>query len=376
MGIISPEGVPEFPLGIYEQPRDARESRDWKRAGINLLRCGSNGELDRAQDLGMMGWVPVRMVVRDDPEASALAETIKSMRGHPALAVWEAPDESIWEACRLASTGKVNTRIWSENSDVRRDLRGRLDALVEGLARGSRIVRKLDRGRKIWLNEACKSDQDTLARLLGSVDAVGFDYYPIPRGEAEGRSMRLIGGYTDRFRRTAPNKELWVVEQAFSWSSIRPESGRPQAYPNVEEYRFMAWDAIAHGATGLLWWGSAHEDRPAPFLEDLMAIVSELNQLQPYLVAGNAPRVRIGADPRQNPEIAGVTGLVRRSGPGTLMALINEDPHENDVVVRGLDWASAEDFTPLAPGHSGFASTTDGWITTMKGEEVRILLAE
>jgi hypothetical protein len=376
MAITSPEGVPRFPLGIYEQPRDARESRDWKRAGINLLRCGSNGELDRAQELGMMGWVPVKMVVRDDPEASALAETIKSMRGHPALAVWEAPDESIWEACRLASTGKVTTRIWSENSDVRRNLRGRLDALVEGLARGSRIVRKLDRGRKIWLNEACKSDQDTLARLLGSVDAVGFDYYPIPRGEAEGRSMGLIGRYTDRFRRTAPNKEIWVVEQAFSWSSIRPESGRPQAYPNVDEYRFMAWDAIAHGATGLLWWGSAHEDRPAPFLEDLMAVVSEINQLQPYLVAGNAPRVRIGAEPRQNPEIAGVTGLVRRSGPGTLMALINEDPHENDVVVRGLDWASAEDFTPLTPGHSGFASTTDGWITTMKGEEVRILLAE
>jgi hypothetical protein len=373
--LVSPNGKPVFPLGMYEQPRTEEEWQEWSQAGINLLRCGSREELDQAHERGMMGWVPVRMVVRSDEDARALAENVDSLRDHPALAVWEAPDESIWEACRLPSTGKVTTRPWAEPPEVRKLLKERIGSLVRDLKRGSDIVRERDPRRKIWLNEACKSDQDTLARLVPFLDIVGYDYYPIPVGQEEGRAMPLLGGYTDRYRRTAPAKDLWVVEQAFSWSNIRPESGRPEAYPNVEEYRFMAWEAIAHGATGLLWWGSGHETRPAPFLHDLMTVVGELKELHPFLVAGDVGRVHVSTAPRQNPAVAGAAGVVRRSPDGTMLALINQDPHEHDVIVPDLDWVNVDDLVPFTPAPGGFTRVSEGWITPMAGHEVRVYLS-
>ena len=362
-----------FPLGMYEQPRSAGERREWRDAGINLLCCHNEDELDAAQAAEMMAWVPVPVITKDAHGEDVLVEKIESLKDHPAVVAWEAQDEAIWNACRLED-GKVTTRIWEQAPAVRDDLRARLDAVVEGLGRGSSIIRGLDPGARIWLNEACKSDQGTLARCLPFLDAVGYDYYPIPEGPAEGRLMHLLGGYTDRYRRTAPSKDVWVVEQAFSWSNIRPESGRPETYPAVDEYRFMAWIAIAHGATGLLWWGSAHEERPAPFLRDLMEVVSELKSVQPFLTAGDVPRVRATPDEGQSPPVLGIRTVVRRRGDDTLLALINEDPYQHDVVIRGVDWAGPGDFNSLPEPSSDLAESSDGLFTRMEGHEVRIYL--
>ncbi len=282
------KGRSDYPLGMYEQPRTEEEWEEWNRAGINLLRCRNREQLDAAAGHGMMGWVPVRMIVGSDEEEAALSQKVESLRDHPALVVWEAPDEAIWNACRL-DDGKVTTRIWSQPGPVREMLDTRLDNVVGGLERGTSIVRQLDPLTKIWLNEACETDQDTLARCTSLLDIIGFDYYPITQMNSDGNTMCHIGRYAERFRGTAPNKEIWVVQQAFSWSSIRSESGRPRAYPTVEEYRFMAWNAIAHGATGLLWWGSHREERPSPFLHDLMTVVSELRALRSFLLGGNVP---------------------------------------------------------------------------------------
>lgn len=349
--MIVRDGEAVFPLGMYEQPRNLDEWHEWRDSGINLLCCHGEDELDSAHKSGMMGWVPVPVITGTSEGEEGLAERIKSLRDHPAIVTWEAQDEAIWNACRLED-GKVTTRIREQSPELRKILDARLDAVVSGLERGSSIVRKLDPTRKIWLNEACKSDQETLSRCLPYLDAVGYDYYPIPEGPTEGRQMHLLGGYTDRFRKTAPSKDIWVVEQAFSWSNIRPESGRPETYPNVAEYRFMAWIAIAHGATGLLWWGSAHETRATPYIHGLMTVVSELGEVGPFLVAGNLPGVRAIPDERQSPPTLGVSSVARRSGDRTLLALINEDPYQHDVVVRGMDWIDPGDLSPMVePSH-------------------------
>ena len=87
-----------FPLGMYEMPRTEGEWRAWSDAGIDLVRCGGSDDLDRAAEHGMRGWVTVPMVLDDDDDGSALVERIDSLKGHPALLVWEAPDEAIWWA--------------------------------------------------------------------------------------------------------------------------------------------------------------------------------------------------------------------------------------------------------------------------------------
>ena len=41
----------------------------------------------------------------------------------------------------------------------------------------------------------------------------------------------------------------------------------------------MAWDAILHGANGLIWWGTAFTPPGAPFHKDLARVVNNLASL-------------------------------------------------------------------------------------------------
>ncbi|MBU7004428.1 MAG: hypothetical protein HXS50_02590, partial [Theionarchaea archaeon] len=326
---------------------------------------------------GMMGWVPVPMVVSSDEDAGILTEKIESMKNHPALAIWEAPDEAVWNVFRLED-GIVTTRPWSKPPETRGILERRMDDLVGGLRRGTEIIRELDPGRRTWLNEACKTNQDALARCISFFDVVSFDFYPIPQGHPrydwDGYAIHHIGKYTEKFARTVGSREVWVVQQAFSWPSIMPETGRPYRYPSRKEFRFMAWDAIVHGATGLLWFGSAYEDRPAPFLDDLMAVVSELNCLQPFLLSGNAPGLDIRPDPDQHPAVAGVAGIVRRVGDKSLLVIVNDDSYDHDVIISGIEF-DPEEIESLVPDREfEFTEAPGGWITNLGGWEAGVYL--
>ena len=117
---------------------------------------------------------------------------------------------------------------------MRDRIRSRLDGVVRGLKRGSRIVRAIDPGGKLWLNEAAKSDQETLSRCLPYLDVVSYDFYPVPEDPSRGRQMHMIGGFTDRFRETARGREVWVVEQAFTWGLERCIREQERAYSQLQ----------------------------------------------------------------------------------------------------------------------------------------------
>ena len=129
--MIFKDNEPVFPLGMYSQPQDEDEWSRWKEAGINLLRCSSEEQLNKVSRRGAMAWVPVPLVCRDDDQETTLKERIRSLRDCPAIVAWEAQDEAIWTACRL-DEGVVTNRIYSQPPDVRAAIRSRLDALVDG----------------------------------------------------------------------------------------------------------------------------------------------------------------------------------------------------------------------------------------------------
>ncbi|HDS74844.1 MAG TPA: hypothetical protein ENN56_04805 [Firmicutes bacterium] len=376
--IIRQNGAPVFPLGMYEFPRDESEWKTWTDAGINLVRCGNREQLDIAHKYGVSVWVPVPMIVVDDASERRLIEMIETLVGHPALAVWEVPDEAIWRTICFGDDRA--RRLWEEPEDRVVEVVRRRDELVKGLARGAKIIGERDPGRPIWLNEATPSDQDTLARCLPWLDIVGFDFYPVPPSIE--RPMHEWGPLLDKYRRTAPRHELWAVQQAFSWSSLpRHGAGKPPSYPNTDQVRFAAWQAIAHGATGLLWWGSSHEDRPAPFLADLMETVQELKKVQPFLTAANIPSVRISANQRLRPSVLGVSGFVRliEDADGRkrrMLALVNEDPWGHDVELTGLHDIGIPDpneMRPVTPVSAcPFVRLTDNWTVSLEGYEVRV----
>jgi len=63
-------------------------------------------------------------------------------------------------------------------------------------------------------------------------------------------------------------KELIHSYNTNTWHPMTEEEA--VAVPSVDDFRFMAWVAINHGASGLLWFGSGFEKGPSPLLENLI----------------------------------------------------------------------------------------------------------
>ena len=369
--ILQRDGLPVFPLGFYELPRDEGEWKAWSEAGINLVCCHNREQLDKAHEYGMFAWVPVPMIVASDEDEEKLRAKINELTHHPAVAVWEAPDEAIWWT--IAFGDERARRLWEEPPDRVAEVLRRRDALVKNLARGSRIIRELDPTRKLWLNEAAGSDPGTLARVLPYLDAVGFDYYPVPTNEA--KPLNSWGPMLDRFIRVAPRHEMWAVHQAFSWSSLPQAGETPPAYPTMEESRFMAWQTITHGATGILYWGSRFEDRPAPFLDDIITVASEINQVSGFLTRGSQVATEIDIVERTWPKILGVSGGAYQSDDGTMLVLVCEEGRGHEVMLRGFD-LDPNEMRQVTPASSPFVRTNDAWATQMEGYEVRVYVTE
>ena len=86
-------GKLRFPIGFYEFPGNKEQLQRMAESGINLVRCGNRASLDSAHEQGMMGWVPLSVQQGATP---GLRKQIETLRNHPALAVWEGPDEIVW----------------------------------------------------------------------------------------------------------------------------------------------------------------------------------------------------------------------------------------------------------------------------------------
>jgi hypothetical protein len=319
----------------------------------------------------MQGWVPVPMLLADSDDGTALAARIDALKDHPALAVWEAPDEAIWSASLKDNAARM--AFWKLSPEKIAEVERNHDTMVRGLERGARVVRERSPGKPIWLNEAVHSDQVTLARCVPFLDIVGFDWYPIRNGYTE--PMGLVGKNIARFARTAPRCGLWYVQQAFSWSKLFPAEA-PLLLPTEAETRFMAWEAILHGATGIMWWGSAYADRPHPFFDGLMAVLSEFRDLHQFLFAGQIPNVRAEAYHRQNEPILGVGVVARRAGDKILITLINQDPHPLSAVLLGVEDNIISRLRLVSGPDDPFVKTPEGFISEMQGYEVRIYVAD
>jgi hypothetical protein len=86
----------------------------------------------------------------------------------------------------------------------------------------------------------------------------------------------------------------------------------------------MAYDAIVHGAKGILYWGAQYTDSDA-FLDSILAVTSELAALQPFLVQPDMAEVRCNANSEHERPGRGVRVMARRAEEDLLVVLVNED---------------------------------------------------
>jgi hypothetical protein len=324
-----------FPLGWYDPPADDGDLQKLADAGINLVRCGDRTSLDRASKCGLLGWMPLSVQQGATPE---LRKQIESVVDHPALAVWEGPDEIVWGFTAysgLKKTAGISKEDWYEQRPNATEYSAKQAAeILPKMREGIALIKSLDpQKRPFWMDEAVDSDLRYVRGYMNSIDTVGCNYYPVRKGEFD---LRAVSAMTDRFRAVGRGKPVWNVLQAFSWHPMVPERGR--RYPHFHESRFMAYTSIAHGARGIFYWGSFCID-DQKFRESLYALISELAAIQPFLTS--APMPAVHAEVIRDlfePEGLGVRAVARQAGEELLVALVNEDEHRHLAVeVRGLD---------------------------------------
>ncbi len=387
-GLLTKDGRRLFPIGFYELPQNDADLKVMAESGVNLIRCGSKENLDRVNALGMVGWVPLPV---HSGVTSNLRERVKAVVDHPALTVWEGPDEVVWNFTawshlwRKDKLGVFEHRDewWMQTPLAVEYSETKAKEIMPNMREAIQLVRSLDkRNRQFWINEARDSDLKFVRQYIDCVDITGCDDYPVA---SDSRDVSRVGASTERWKQAGKGRPVWMVLQGFSWSDLE-ETDRGVAYPTFAESRLMAYDCIAHGARGILYWGSSYLKSPGSeaFRESLYALTSELAALQPFLTAPEERYVRVrvieGRRRREDDTIAsaelGVRITARRTGRDWLIILVNEDRRiQMGVEVSGLDALNGMEFVLL---YDDETTTVIGgsFVTRMMPHEVKVFATD
>ncbi len=107
--------------------------------------------------------------------------------------------------------------------------------------------------------------------------------------------------------------------------------------PRKDETRFMAYDAIVHGARGILYWGTQFVEKDSAFWLELLAVVKELDGLQHVLTAPDSPtKPMIGIAPTNRSLDRTVAVLSKAVSGGDWHIIVNEFESPLAVTVSGL----------------------------------------
>ncbi|MBI2423540.1 MAG: hypothetical protein HYV27_11985 [Candidatus Hydrogenedentes bacterium] len=372
-GFIQRGDETRFPIGFYEVPGDAAGLQRMAAAGVNLVRCGSVKDLDRAHAAGIQGWVSL-------PFQSGATEQMRAdilqYRDHPALVVWEGPDEIVWNFTAysgLFRDAKVHPYkgAWADQDPAAVAYAKEQAAIIlPKINAATALIRELDtRQLPIWINEANDSDAIYVRQYYPNVDITGCDLYPVKAGD---RDLARMADSTERWNRVGEGRPVWMVLQAFSWSELGMDPPRPLAYPSFEESRFMAYDVIAHGAEGILYWGSQFLQSGA-CRAALYAVTGELAALQGFLTAPAMPGISVNLV--EAPVLApqrGVHSIARVHGGEALIVLINEDRGAHMAVeVNGLDAIEGRELH-LLYGDESLVVTQGRIMTRMPRQMVKV----
>ncbi len=98
-------------------------------------------------------------------------------------------------------------------------------------------------------------------------DILMMDWYPVPHLPLESFGQNVALAKQGMIDSGCPDKPLWAVVQIFDWKEFkqfRPDNDRIGRFPTKEEIRFMSYDAIFNGATGLFYFVYGSKGIPLP----------------------------------------------------------------------------------------------------------------
>jgi len=334
-GMLRVHGKREFILGLYQVPKGDTTLREASEAGFNLIHRGAtHAAFEEVHALGMWGWTALgSLPLNNQADAGKrMQQTIESLRAHPALLFWETEDEP--------------TFVWKEPKKIRTS--------AEQINDTATFIRKHDPHHPLYLNQSPTNLVSTLQAYNPAADIVATDIYPvIPRGIREmyalwpdGRqgdflndTISQVGQYADKMRAVAgPRRAVFMVLQGFAWEMLREKDREPAMilYPTLVQSRFMAWQAVAHGVNGIIWWGLAYTPPEAPLWQDLKTVARELASVRDALVAPAVKLpVKLTYHDTGHSLDCGIEWIAKPMGRETLLVAVNADGNPVDVTFAG-----------------------------------------
>ncbi len=367
-GVLVVGGRKLFPLGLSNPPPVGKKAPSGKEglkevadAGVSVLRTGrghwSAGQIDveiaaeravedAAAALGLHCW----LYLGDLPDLPApvagqppsvkeqlLTKVVKAFKGHPGLGVYKGIDEP------------------------RNPFRGQGWIRPAGLVRAYKRLRALDPDHPVVIIQAPRSPVAELVSYRPAFDITGADIFPIaypPGGHSDlpNRDISVVGDITRKMVEAAGGKPVWTTLQ-IAWTGTARAAKTPQAvprFPTLHEERFMAYQAIANGACGLMFFGGHLTQIAGPadakagwnwrFWElVLRPLIQELtsDSVQPLLLAP-AAKAKISAS-AQDIEVA-----ARQDGSFLYLIVLRCGGSVSRVTISGLP--DKDDGTPISGG--------------------------
>jgi hypothetical protein len=294
------EGRPFFPLGMYWGSINKDELAIYADGPFNcLMPYGqpSPQQMDLAQEKGLKVIYTVKDIyygtdgcpkdIRTDADEQAhIKAKVEAFGRHPALLAWYLNDELGVEMMpRL-----VGHRRWME---------------------------ALDPHHPTWV---VLYQVDNVRQYIDSFDVIGTDPYPIPD-----RPAAMAGEWTRKtVAAVCGARPVWQVPQVFNWACYRATEAEKKRCrpPTFEEMRSMAWQCIAEGANGLIFysWFDLRRDTARPFAESwplVKRMGQEIKDLIPVLLSvESAPSITV--EPA-----SGLCHRVWQSGDTTTVVVVN-----------------------------------------------------
>ena len=336
-GMLVIRGKRTFIIGTYSLPDTTDPFGVLAQEGYNYVRVAPERKmLDGAQAHGLMTWITTGSLRADHvaEDSMRIRELVTRFKDHPALLCWEMEDEPAftWHSAK--------PRIPSDP-----------------LIRTARLIKRTDPDHLIYTNHAPVNLVSTLRAYNPSTDIVACDIYPvIPhgilptyalfpdglQGDLLNPYISQVGEYTEKMKKVAGHKKpVFMVLQAFAWEMLKKPEERDPAmilYPTRDQARFMAFDAIVHGATGLIWWGSHYTPADASFRKDLESVTRELASLQEILSARNTDLPFITTYHEMGHSVdAGIERIVKKVNGTIYLITVNSDKNPVKVSLSGLN---------------------------------------
>ena len=216
---------------------------DWSLERVDQQIAAERVRLDAAAAHGLHCWpwlgdAPNLPVQSGSTQERLLVRIINGLKDHPALGAYKGIDEP-------ANPLRAPNRI-----------------PAAGLVRAYRRLKKLDPAHPMVVIQAPRGPVSDLVPYRPAFDITGADIYPVsyPPGvhaDAPNREISVVGDVTRKMVDAAGGKPVWMTLQ-IAWSGVTPSRRRPDRvprFPNLQQERFMAYEAIVNGARGLAFFG-------------------------------------------------------------------------------------------------------------------------